>query len=47
MKKIINFVKTNSLTILGALAMIVGLSSASAATFWGTNQPECPRELLK
>lgn len=47
MKKLRNFAKSNMVTILGAIALIVGTGAASACTFWNGNQPECPKELLK
>lgn len=47
MKKIISFAKRNSLTIIGALALVVGAAGSSVCTWFMSDQPECPKELLK
>ncbi|WP_094550989.1 cyclic lactone autoinducer peptide [Petroclostridium xylanilyticum] len=47
MKKIVEFVQKNSLSVLAALAFVVGIASVSTATFFTSYQPECPKELLK
>jgi cyclic lactone autoinducer peptide len=47
MKKIVEFVQKNSLSVLAALAFVVGMTGASTATLFTSYQPECPKELLK
>ncbi|NLM44777.1 MAG: cyclic lactone autoinducer peptide [Clostridiales bacterium] len=47
MKKIINVFGKKSLFALSLLALFVGTTSASAATFFLTQQIKCPEELLK
>lgn len=47
MKKIINWANRNMLTMVGGLAMIVGLTSACRYTSWYFGQPKCPEHLLK
>ncbi|WHH57091.1 AgrD family cyclic lactone autoinducer peptide [Petroclostridium sp. X23] len=47
MKKIMEFVRKNSLTVLSVVAMVVAVGGVSTASFFSSHQPECPKELLK
>lgn len=47
MKKLMGFLKTNSLLMVSLVAMFVASSGASTASLFTLHQPECPKELLK
>jgi len=47
MKKMINFVKTNSLGALGLFALFIGTGAVNSASWLLSHQPKCPKELLK
>lgn len=47
MKKMVTFIRKNSLSIVSIVAMLVGTFAVSMASWIGSQQPECPKELLK
>lgn len=47
MLKLVSNSRKFLLSVVGALALIIGASSASAATSVWIQQPKCPEHLLK
>ncbi|MCG8502399.1 MAG: cyclic lactone autoinducer peptide [Firmicutes bacterium] len=47
MKKMVTFIRKNSLSIVSIVAMLVGLVAVGTASWITSYQPECPKELLK
>lgn len=47
MKKMIQFIQKNFLSLLSCMALFVGTMAASSTTFLYTQQVKCPKELLK
>jgi cyclic lactone autoinducer peptide len=47
MKKLLEFARRNSLTVVSAVALFVGTLAVVPTSIFSTYQPECPKELLK
>ena len=43
----VEFLRKNSFSVVGAIALFVGTAAAFPTTWTYTHQPECPTELLK